>query len=255
MKTVVYQSFRTSPVSDWVATCLSSVQDWATGQGYDYRFYDDKIFDRVPSSVLEQAGEHLQIATDLGRLILAQELLAQGFERVVWIDADILVFDPENLDLAVDLGYAFGREIWVQSTNSGGLRAYKNVHNAITVFCRDNSFLEFYIESCLSILNRANGPLVPQIIGTKFLTALHNIVGFRLIDEVGMASPLVIRDIAGGGGPALDLLRQQNPSPLCAVNLCTSLVGGQIDDVNLSDSLMELACENLLAIGGALFRS
>jgi len=254
MKTIVYQSFRTSGVPVWVSTCLSSVESWAAGQGYAYRFYDDEIFQRVPSWVMEKAGEHLQIATDLGRLILAKELLAEGFERVVWIDADILVFDPKGLNLAVDQQYAFGREVWVQPVNGDRIKAYKNVHNAILAFCRNNSFLEFYIHSCLSILGRASGPLVPQIIGTKYLTALHNIVGFKLIDEVGMASPLVVRDIASGGGAALDLLLKQSPADLCALNLCTSLAGGRVDNVDLADSLMESVCNVLMTSSEDLIR-
>jgi len=254
MKTIVYQSYRTTRVPDWVSTCLCSVENWAAGQGYAYRFFDDEIFQRVPSWVMEKAGAHLQIATDLGRLILAKELLAEGFERVVWIDADILVFDPERLLLAIDQEYAFGREVWVQPVNSGRIKAYKNVHNAISVFCQNNSFLEFYIHSCLNILGRANGALVPQIIGTKFLTALHNIVGFKLIDEVGMASPLVVSDIANGGGAALDLICEKSPVPLCALNLCTSLVGGRVDDVDLADSLMESVCDVLMTSSKGLLR-
>ena len=254
MKTLVYQSFRTSRVPGWVSTCLGSVENWAAGEGYAYRFFDDEIFGRVPSWVMEKAGEHLQIATDLGRLILAREMLAEGFDRVVWVDADILVFDPDGLNLAIDQEYAFGREVWVQPVTAGRIKAYKNVHNAISVFCQNNSFLEFYIHSCLNILRRANGALVPQIIGTKFLTALHNIIGFKLIDDVGMASPVVVHDIDNGGGEALELLRKKSPVPLCALNLCTSLAGGRVDDINLTDSLMESACKALLSSSNGLIR-
>jgi len=246
MKTIIYQSFRSTGVPDWVAACLNSTRSWAAAQGYGYRFYDDEIFERVPPWVMEKAGEHMQIATDLGRLVLARELLMDGFERVVWMDADVLVFAPEQFRPAIDLDFAFGREIWVQPNLKGRIKTYKNVHNAISVFCRGNSFLDFYIHSGLKILERAEGPLVPQIIGTKFLTALHNIVGFNLIDEVGMASPLVVRDIARGGGPALDLLRQSIPVPLCALNLCTSLAGAEVDDVKLTDLLMETVCDALM---------
>jgi hypothetical protein len=255
MKTIVYQSFRTSGVPGWVRTCLSSVEDWATAQGFEYRFYDDEIFERVPAWVLNKAGRHLQIATDLGRLVLARELLAEGYRRVVWIDADILIFDPEGFALSLEDEYAFGREIWVQPSGKGrgGIKAYKNVHNAIAVFCQGNSFLDFYIHSSLKILRRVEGPMVPQIIGTKFLTALHNIAGFTLIDEVGMASPLVVRDVANGGGPALKLLCQKSPQPLSALNLCTSLAGGEADDVVLSTALMEAVCKRLLEQGRGLF--
>ncbi len=246
MKTVIYQSFRTINVPPWMETCLGSVRSWTTLQGFDYRFYDDEIFERVPGWVLDKAGTHRQIATDLGRLILAQELLANGYERVVWVDADVLVFDPGRFSISIDTGFSFGREVWVQPTAKGHIRAYKNVHNALSVFCQGNSFLAFYIGSCLNMLERAEGPLVPQIIGPKFLTALHNIIGFNLIDAVGMASPLVINDLAEGGGGAWDLLRSTTPGPICALNLCSSLAGAEVDAVPLTDSLIGTAAQALL---------
>jgi hypothetical protein len=47
---------------------------------------------------------------------------------------------------------------------------------------------------------------------------------FDLLPQVGALSPAVVADISRGGGPALDLLKQQTPVPLQAVNLCASLI-------------------------------
>jgi hypothetical protein len=248
MKTIIYQSFRRSNVPAWVETCIGSVRAWAEMRKFSYRFFDDEIFDRVPFWVLEKTGEYRQTATDLGRLILAQELLREGYDRVVWIDADVLIFSPIGFTVETDQGFAFGRESWVQPNANGGIKVYKNVHNAISVFCKGNSFLEFYIHSSLNILKRADGPLVPQIIGPKFLTALHNIIGFNLIEDVGMASPLVIDDLANGGGVAWDLLEKTNPVHVSALNLCTSLVEKDVNGVHVSDSLVEQAVSTLLDI-------
>ena len=88
-----------------------------------------------------------------------------------------------------------------------------------------------------------------QIVGTKFLTALHNIVAFPLINSVGMLSPVVLRDIALGGGDAVDRLIEESPDPLAAVNLCMSLVGGAGGGVQLSDQRMELICDRLIVQG------
>jgi len=252
MKTVVYQSYRTQNVPAWINTCLTSVQDWANGHQFDYRFYDDEIFERVPPWFLEKAGKHLQIATDLGRLLLARELLDEGYDRAVWLDADILVFDPAGFSIPITEEFAFGREIWVQPKTNGGIKVYRNVHNAVSVYCQNNSFLDFYIHSSLRILGRAEGRLVPQIIGTKFLTAQHNMISFPLLDEVGMASPRVVRDLATGSGPALDLLQKHLHASMRAINLCSSFAGDEIDGVALTEPLLEQACKTLLALEGGL---
>ena len=255
MKTVVFQSFRSTAVPYWVETCLGTVRHWAEMRGYDYRFFGDRIFQRVPVWVLQKAGNHRQISTDLARLLLAKDLLAEGYERVIWLDADVLIFTPQNFVITDGSGFAFGREIWVQFASRGDhdqrkLKAYRNVHNALSVYCQGNSFLGFYIDSCLKILERATGPLVPQVIGPKFLTALHNIIGFELIDAIGMASPLVIKDLANGGGQAWDRLMEASPSTPSGLNLCTSLTGQNIDDVYLTDQLVEEACKRLLEGNG-----
>lgn len=246
MKTVVYQSHKPEGGPDWIRRCLDSVRDWAHMRGFDYRFVGDEIFDRVPDWYREKAANRIPVITDLGRLLLARDFLAQGYERTVWLDADVLVFDPDGLDIGVTEEYAFGAEIWIQQEPSGRMRAHRNVHNAISVFTAGNSFLEFYIHACLSVIGRLEGGTPPQIVGPKLLTALHNIIGFPLITDVGMLSPLVLRDIAAGSGPALDLLKEQTPGPLAAANLCSSLVGTARDGVAVTDELMDRVCTRLL---------
>lgn len=251
MKTVVYQSYKPAGGPAWIGRCLDSVRGWAELRGFDYRFIGDEIFDLVPGWYREKAAGQIPIVTDLGRLLLAHDFLGQGYERTVWLDADALIFDPDGFRLSVTGEYAFGDEVWVQPGKTvGSLRAYRNVHNAISVFTAGNSFLDFYIHACQSVLERVTGGVPPQIVGPKLLSALHNIIGFKLISEVGMLSPLVVRDIAAGGGPALDLLRCRSRGPLRAVNLCTSLAGKTKDGVTLSDDLLGEVCECLLRTGG-----
>jgi len=99
MKTVVYQSYRTRDVAPWLATCQASVRDWAARAGHDYRHYGDELFDRVPDWYRAKAGSLVLPVSDLARLVLARELLAEGYDRTVWVDADLLVFD---LDLRIE---------------------------------------------------------------------------------------------------------------------------------------------------------
>ncbi len=252
MRTVVYQSFRKTDVPRWIERCMTSAREWAQSKCWDYCFFGDEIFELTPPAYLEKTASRPQIATDLARLKLARELLSRGHERAVWLDADVLVFAPGAFDVAVRDEYAFGREIWVQRSAGGGLRTYRNVHNAVCVFCRGNSMLDFYIHACLSIVGRSDGNVPPQVVGTKFLTALHNIVGFPLIDDVAMLSPLVLADLISGGGDALALLRRKSAAGVHAANLCGSLVGRDYDDVKVTEAMLNIVCDRLLDGGGRI---
>ena len=227
MQTLVLQSYRTSDVPPWIKTCLETVKSWALSQGFDYRFYGDEIFDRVPDWYLEKTRRYPQIAADLGRLHLIQEAFDDGYGRALWLDADVLITDPANLAVELETGFMLGREIWIQQDAAGKPRAYRNVHNAFMTFCKDNTFLPFYQDYCRRIIRRLEpGPgkgMAPQVVGPKLLTSLHNTLGFDLSDQIAMLSPDVVNDIAAGGGASLDLFRQSLFEPARGANLCASL--------------------------------
>lgn len=252
MKTVVHQSYRTENVPGWIGKCLESAQNWAAAKGFDYHFMGDEFFDLLPAEFRARTEGRLPIQSDLARLITARNLLAKGYQRTIWIDADVLIFDSDNFDIAVVEGFSFCREIWVQPDAKGTIKAFRNVHNALAVFVTGNSFLEFYIDACQRIITRfdTDKRLVNQIVGPKLLSSLHNTMGYPVIDSVGMLSPLVLRDIDSGGGPALDLLVNEMPTSIRAANLCSSLANGISDDVELSHSMMERIVTSLLASRG-----
>ena len=56
MKTVVYQSYRTTSVPAWIDECMKSVRRWAQLKGFEYVFFDDEIFERVPSWYRQKAN-------------------------------------------------------------------------------------------------------------------------------------------------------------------------------------------------------
>ena len=162
MTTLIYQSYRTQGVPGWIDRCLESVRQWAKARGYRYEFVDDRIFELVPGWYRRKAGEHVTILTDLARLELARRYLAEGLDRVIWIDADVLVFDPEAFDIAPDRHYAFCREVWVTG-EEGRLKQRNHVNNAVAMFARDNAFLDFYIHACQAIVQRADVELSPTL--------------------------------------------------------------------------------------------
>ena len=249
--TIVIQSHAPGPPA-WLRACLDSVGAWAAGAGFAHRVDGDGFLDRVPAHLRARAHGRTQVVADLARLHWIAELLDAGWGRVIWLDADVLVFAPERLTAALELpsaGYLFGREVWVQPDARGRPRARRNLHNAVLAFAPGNPVLEFYRHAAERVLARHDGPPVPQLIGPKLLTALDNMIQLDATWAVGMASPLVVRDLAAGGGPALACLRASAPAPPAAFNLCASLAGGAADGVALSDREMIRAVGALSRLG------
>ena len=224
LKTLVIQSHHQPLSTTWIQRCVDSVKSWSELNGYEYKFIDDELFDYVSVEVLEKTKNQQVIATDLARLKALQYYLYNGYDRVVWCDSDFLIFSPSEFDLPNE-SYAVGREVWVQKTdkNSNKLAANIKVHNAFMMYKKGNSFLDFYADTAERLLMDNQGSMPPQFIGPKLLTAIHNVVQCPVLESAGMLSPLVIKDIVNGAGPALELFRQKSLQPIAAANLCNSL--------------------------------
>lgn len=253
--TLVIQSHPTPVAPAWLRVCIQSVTDWCKTNGFEYQFLDDGLFDFLDSTLMEKLSQQKTIATDLARLYAIRQGL-QTFERVIWLDADFLIFAPDEflLPKPADLpeGYMVGREVWVQADadRPQKLKSYVKVHNAFLLFDRQNSFLEFYLEHAERLLRKCEGPIPPQFIGPKLLTALHNIVGCPVLELAGMFSPLVIDDLLSKNGQccALNLMQKRSVQSAAGANLCRSLV----DQENRSeDDMLELV-ELLMSLGHAL---
>ena len=143
-KTLVLQSHTNPLPHNWLTTCITSVKHWAEHNNYDYQFLNDELFDYVPWALVEKPRTKPIIATDLARIKALQAYLAQGFETVIWCDADFLIFDPARFVIP-DEEYALGREVWVQADRSisGKLTVRVKVHNAFLMFRAANAFLDF----------------------------------------------------------------------------------------------------------------
>ena len=222
-RTIVLQSHKRPLPSEWIGTCLHSVKSWAMLNDFEYHYYDDRLFDFIDDALFKKLSKQLVIATDLARLKLLQSYLAKGYETVIWCDADFLIFSPEKFKLLPD-SYALGREVWIQqNSRSSKLVSKIKVHNAFMMFRQNNTFLDFYAETAERLLNLNEGSMSPQFIGPKLLSALHNITQCPVAENAGMLSPLVIKDISSGGGPALDLFLIKSKGDIAAANLCNSL--------------------------------
>ncbi len=223
--TLVFQSHRNPLPCQWLRPCLNSVRDWAESSDFDYRFVeDDVLFNAVPIALLEKTANQKVIASDLGRLRLLQSGLDEGYQTVIWCDADFLIFKPDHFSLP-DSAYALGRELWIQSADTGKLKVYCKVHNAFLMFRQNNCFLDFYADTAERLLWLNQGGMPAQFIGPKLLTALHNIIKCPVMESAGMLSPVVIRDLLNGGGKALDMFRLKSPVEIYGANLSASLFG------------------------------
>lgn len=252
-KTLVIQSHRQPPPYSWLASCTESVRKWCQQHGYEYRFYDDEIFDLLDPLIQEKFSRQKVVLTDLARLLLLKQCLREGYDRVIWLDADMLIFAPEQFCLPelwqIREGYMLGREVWVQNMAESGeaekWKAYVKVHNAFLLFDRGNHFLDFYLDQAERFLHQCETNVPPQFIGPKLLTALHNVIQCPVMESAGMLSPTVVLSLLSDGvaTAALDLMRQRSKVPLAAANLCSSMVATG----ELSNGQMQRLVETLLS--------
>jgi hypothetical protein len=254
-ETVVLQSAPDAGRPAWIEMCLDSVRGWAEARGFAYRRCGDELFDRVPADLRAKIEGRPMVAADLARLAWLEETLRAGAQRALWLDADVLVFKPDGLDLPEE-PYAFGREQWVQRDERGRPKAYARVHNAFALFSRGEAdglgpILPFLRHASERLVRRYRGTPPPHLVGPKLLGVLHNLLALPVVDTVGSLSPHVLADLRRGEGEALELLRWRTKQRLVAANLCASLTGRDYEGVTLTDAQMVDLCRGLLADRGA----
>jgi len=240
--TLVIQSHRSPLPYSWIARCLESVRKWAELNHYQYQFMGDELFDLLPEAFAEKRLQQPVMFSDLARLLCLKQALDDGCQRVVWLDADFLIFKPSTF-VVPDEPYAVGREVWVQHDKRGKLKIYKKVHNAFLAFCQGNHFLDFYIETATRLLSQNTGNVPPHFIGPKLLTALHNVASLPVMESAGMLSPLVIKDLIQGKGAALDQFVGASPQPIAGANLCiSSCQRNELSEDEISKLIDQLIC-------------
>jgi hypothetical protein len=249
MTTVVYQSYRITDVPAWIARSMETVRLWAEGNGFAYERSDDAFFAPVPSWYRDKVGGEAVRMSDLARLLAARRLLST-YDRVVWVDADVVVFDPARFVVDAPLGYALCREAWIALAPDGRVAHAPRVNNAVAVFRRGSPFLEFYVHACEEIVRGFDGPVGKLAVGTAFLTRLGQAMPLPLLGSVALASPLVLRDLARGDGPMAALFMSRFGGPAGAANLCASLRGQELDGVMVDDGLLSAALDRLVESRG-----
>lgn len=227
MRVLVLQSDKPPPRAAWRRRCLASVQSWAAGQGYAYRFLGDELFDPIPADVRLACRGVVLPLTDIGRLLWLQKLLDEGWDRVIWLDADILIFDPA---LRIE-AEAVGREIWISKGLSEGFRAADSVNNCVLSMSAGSPLLPRLVSATLAEVAGFDAPPYPRALGPDLFRRLHAAAPLPTTADIAMASPLMIRALATGDPGPLAAHRAIWDGPVRAANLCGSLI--EDDDLAL----------------------
>lgn len=231
-ETLILQSHTQPLPYSWLNDCLASVRQWAHSQSYDYRFIDDELFEVLPVDLAFLHGTYPVIASDIARLTWLSKFLQQGYQRVIWMDADFLIFD-QAFSLSDD-DVCFGREVWIQPDKKTGLKVYKKIHNAFLQFSQGNAFLDFYIHSATQIVRRFTGHMPAQLVGPKLLSAFHNIVSFPVNETAAVLSPVLIQGLLNDDDEVIKTWKKHSQVSPHAVNLCaSSCVRGELSEADM----------------------
>jgi hypothetical protein len=249
MKTVIYQSYRTTNVPNWINSCMQSVKVWADLNAFDYRFYDDVFFEYAPDWFRDKANHEICPITDLARLVAAKQLLSEGYQRTIWVDADMLVFDPSNLSIDLHQDFTFCHEIWLYTDSNDGNQIIHRVNNSMTVFCANNVHLDFFIDAALRI-GKYSTSIGKLDIGTNFLSTLRSILPFPLLENVGILSPVLMNEIYLDKPNRLLNYAHALRLPLACANLCASLQNQNIQGVFVDSAIYDNVVKRLLVTQG-----
>jgi hypothetical protein len=228
--TIVIQTFRQHDIPHWIARCLHSVRAWALLHGHDYVLAGDEFFDLCGPAYLARGHKNPQAITNLARLIATRQRLDEGYQKVIWMDADMLVFDPERLvlDFPADqlkVGYAFGREMWLRQISPAEVQISPPMpHNAATYFTPAAVDLDMLIELIRHI--DAKREVVSNFqVGVRLLKGLQYSLMFPTFSHCAMFSPELLGYIAAQNPAALAIYGKAFKFQSCAANLCFSVKG------------------------------
>lgn len=255
MKVIVYQSYSGPPPPSWLKTCMHTVETWANSRGYDYKG-DNPLFHFVPDWYREKAGPYVNVVADLARLKMAQHFLKQGYDRAIWLDADVVIFEPDQFQPDLSQPFLVCHEIWLDTDpevnfGEGPLYCQKKVTNSLTMFPTDSNFLDTYIEQCLSIVRNVQGTASQLSVSTDLLTQLSKTQKLPLFQQLGLFSPIMMQGIVKSIPEVLELYIATMESPVYAANLCLSFRGKQYKGLDVSDAFFEQTVACLLQSHGA----
>lgn len=236
--------------------CMQSVQEWAAFRGYVYEFIDDALFDFLPASIRNDPRAPLLPKTDMARLGLLEDRLCH-YERAIWLDADVLVFDPTGFTIPEASGAMLCHEIWTNLSQEGELVHRRGINNALMMFERGHPLLGFLRHASIELYQHSDPERMSSLmLGTDLLSKLGRIVPLRLHTQLGCLSPLLLAAVYYGDHPEwLRAHAQQHGHRFCAANLCRSLLVAPSTPQrprDLDSSQVQILIEQLIATRGSV---
>ena len=252
MKTVIVQSYRTCDVPPWIVSCIESVRAWADTNRWDYTFVDDSFFSLAPEWARRRCGNNIYAVTDLCRLQLLKNMLEMGYDRAVWVDADVLVFAPAHLDISTMDGHGFAYELFFHLEQDGSYSALEGLNNSLMVFEKGQVVLCQYLAASLDLLRQApEGPIPRTALAPALLQKVQPRIEPGRIYGVGLFTLAMMDEIANDGGRLITEYVRAVTAPLGAANLCHFLRNETPSSRRgLFDRMYMVAVDKLMSTGG-----
>lgn len=196
---------------------MTTVRAWADGKGYDYRVLGDELFLGIPEPVARKVESKLPL-TDIGRLLWTRRFLAErDHDCVIWVDSDVLVFDPANFKIDVSKPELVCREISVL-TKDGGTVVERSYNPTVLSFRNGSALLPRWIAACEGLAQRL--PKLPnEAFGRPLLEALAKTQPLRCVESVAHNTLDITSDIIKGRRQNIRRLVQKAKEPFGAANL------------------------------------
>jgi hypothetical protein len=255
VRTLVLQSYRQHDVPEWIRLCLDSIEAWTKSCRFDYEFLDDRFFDYAPGWFREKCGvEHFYPVTDIARLHALRERLRRGYDRVIWFDADVLIFTPSALQINPGWGYAFCHEVMLSVGPERIVPSAPSLNNAVMVFEKGNPMLDFYLFAAEQIVRHLDiARFSRTMIGPEFLRGLERAMPINFVVNVGQFTPPLLAAFASGDPGLPAIYRRAFGYPIAAANLC-HFVRREAQNAERAalDALFLAAARRLLQSGGSV---
>ena len=214
---LVFQSHSVKTPS-WILRCTASVRAWADRNGYAYRLLGNELFEGIPAAISLKAQSMLPLA-DMGRLLWAERLLKE-WDCVIWIDADVLVFDPSNFAVDTTLPHLVCREVLVRREKGAALPTVLLGSNpTVLMFQRGSSLPARWLGQMRKVAARRPG-LGDADFGRELLRQIAPRGGLPAIRTVGHFNAAILKEIYGHEGPSIELMMKASGVPFAAANLC-----------------------------------
>jgi hypothetical protein len=234
MKIGVIQSYREQQ-PEWIAMCISSVKKWCESNHYTHIFVGDELFDFYRHNI----DVPTIVKTDAARIELLQhKMVEHGFDVVVWVDADVFIWNPRLLLCVPERNnFTVCQEQWHMHTVLNQPVYEPRINNA---------FMAFHGEEGLSLLKKLNShrlqfkPTDNWMLGPSMLTPLV---------RSGVIAPRIQRTVACFSPESFKLLRK-NPALFVSSNHeatgCPLYAANLVHSKGVSDKEMLFTMHELL---------